>query len=57
MTLVGLRGRYARRAQTANAIRSAAVADVPVVAHIRLSLDILSDEWILVGVWLVLALE
>ena len=56
MTLVGLRGRYARRAQPANAIRSAAVADVPVVAHIRLSLDILSDEWILVGVWLVLAL-
>ena len=43
-------------AGTANAICSAAVADVPIVAHIRLSLDILSDEWILVGVWLLLAL-
>lgn len=57
MTRVGLRGRHARRAQTADAISSAAVADVPVVARICLPLELVLEVRILSGVWLVLALE
>ena len=57
MTRMGLRGRHVRRAQTADAISSAAVADVPVVARICLPLELVLEVRILSGVWLVLALE
>ena len=56
MTSVGLRGRNARRAQTAYAICFAAVADIPAEAHIRMSLDIVSDDGIPIDVWLSLVL-
>ena len=56
MASVGLRGCNARRAQTAHAICFGTVANEPVEARIRLSLDAMSDDWIPFDVWLALVL-
>ena len=55
-TAIVLSGNERSRCTLDLSIAFAAVADAPVEAHLRLSLDIVSDDWILIDVWLVLAL-